>query len=245
MYCTMPVVFRQTDLPPALGPEMTRMCFRRSSCRSIGTISRPAARSVCCSSGWRALLSTSRSSVERIGRTHPFSEAQRPLGAQHVHLGQVVARGGDQLRIGANPFGKLREDAHDLAPLGILQLAQFVVDLHDLHGFDVEGLSRGRFVVNETVDLSLVGRRHGITALPVADRDLGVALDDPRPLGGGQYGLQPLGGLSLALADRPADLQQGRRGVVAHVAEAVEDRLDALHDLGKAAMSRVRSKSAG
>ena len=79
MYCTMPVVFRQTDLPPALGPEMTRMRLRRSSCKSSGTISRPAARSVCCNSGWRAFFSTSLSSVERIGRTHPFSEAQRPL----------------------------------------------------------------------------------------------------------------------------------------------------------------------
>ena len=67
----------------------------------------------------------------------------------------------------------------------------------------------------------------------------------PALLAGGEHRLQPLGGLSLVLADRPADLQQGRRGVVAHVAEAVEDRLDALHDLGKAAMSRVRSKSAG
>lgn len=60
-------------------PEMTRMRLRRSSCKSSGTISRPAARSVCCNSGWRAFFSTSLSSVERIGRTHPFSEAQRPL----------------------------------------------------------------------------------------------------------------------------------------------------------------------
>ena len=79
IYCTMPVVFRQTDLPPALGPEMTRICLRRSSCMSSGTTSRPCARSVCCSKGWRAFFSTSRSSVETIGFTQPFSEAQRPL----------------------------------------------------------------------------------------------------------------------------------------------------------------------
>ena len=27
MYWSSPTVFRQTDLPPAFGPEMTRMCF--------------------------------------------------------------------------------------------------------------------------------------------------------------------------------------------------------------------------
>lgn len=36
-------------------------------------------RSVCCSKGWRAFFSISRSSVETIGFTQPFSEAQRPL----------------------------------------------------------------------------------------------------------------------------------------------------------------------
>ena len=79
MYCTMPVVFRQTDLPPALGPDMTRMRLRLSSCMFSGTISRPCARRVCCSSGWRASLSTSLSSVETMGFTQPFAEAQRPL----------------------------------------------------------------------------------------------------------------------------------------------------------------------
>ena len=79
MYWMMPVVFRQTDLPPALGPEMTRIRPWRSSRISSDTISRPWARRVCCRSGWRALRSSSRSSVERIGFTQPFCEAQRPL----------------------------------------------------------------------------------------------------------------------------------------------------------------------
>ena len=154
-----------------------------------------------------------------------------PLGAQHVHLGQVVARRGDQLRIGTDPFGELREDAHNLAPFGIFQLTQFVVDLHHLDRFDIEGLSGGRFVVDEAVELAFVRGRDGDHGTPVADRDLRVALDDSRPLGGGQYGLQPFGGLPLAFADRTADLLQRRGGIVPHVAEAVDDRLDAPHDL--------------
>ena len=85
--------------------------------------------------------------------------------------------------------------------------------------------------MDEAVELAFVRGRNRDHGPSVADRDLGVALDDPGPLGGGQHGLQPFGGLSLALADRTADLLQCRGGVVPHVAEAVDDRLDAPHDL--------------
>ena len=39
MYCSRPVVFRQTDLPPALGPEIKRICFCGVRRTVTGTIS--------------------------------------------------------------------------------------------------------------------------------------------------------------------------------------------------------------
>ena len=154
-----------------------------------------------------------------------------PLGAQHVHLREVVARIGDQSGVGTDRFGELSQDAHDLAPLGILQFAQLVVDLHHLDRLDVEGLSRRRLVVDESVQFAFVARGDRNHGPPVADRDLGVGIDDARPLGRSQHGLQALGRLPLAFADGPTNLLQGRRGVVLHVAEAVQNGVDAPHDL--------------
>ena len=156
-----------------------------------------------------------------------------PLGTQHVDLGQVVARGGDQLRIGPDRGREFGEDADDLAPLGIFQFAQFVVDLHDLDRFDVERTARSRFVVDEALQLAFVGRGDGNHGPPVADRDLRVGLDDARSLGRSQHGLQPLGGLPFAFADGTPDLQQGRRSIVPDIAETIDDGVDPLHDFGK------------
>ena len=172
--------------------------------------------------------------VRREDRPHAsVLRGPAALGAQHVDLGQVVARIGDQPRVGTDRFGKLREDAHHLAPLGVLQFAQFVVDLHHLDRFDVEGFARRRFVVDKAVQFAFVARRNRDHGLAVADRDLGVGIDDARPLGRRQHGLQPLGRLPFAFADGAADLLQGGRGVVLHLAEAVENAVDALHDLRK------------
>jgi len=155
------------------------------------------------------------------------------LGTQHVDLGQVVARRGDQPGIGAHRIGELREDADDLAPLGIFQFAQLVVDLHDLDRFDVERTPRGRFVVDEALQLAFIGRGNRDHGLPFADRDLGVGIDDTGPFGGGEHRLQPLGGLPFAFADGAPNLQQGRRSIVPDIAETIDDGVDPLHDPGE------------
>ena len=100
--------------------------------------------------------------------------------------------------------GELREDADDLAPLGILQFAQFVVDLDDLDRLDIEGAARGRLVMDEAVELAFVRGRDGDHGTTVADRDLRVGLDDAGPLGGREDRLQALGCLTLAFADGAA-----------------------------------------
>ncbi len=53
MYCNSPVLLRHTDLPPALGPDMTSMCLSLSSLSVSGTMDLPSRFSVCSKSGWR------------------------------------------------------------------------------------------------------------------------------------------------------------------------------------------------
>ena len=51
MYCRRPTVLRHTDLPPAFGPEMSRMCFSFESESVSGTISFFSRRSEASSNG--------------------------------------------------------------------------------------------------------------------------------------------------------------------------------------------------
>ena len=54
MYWSSPAVFRQTDLPPALGPETRSMRFFGVRVIVTGTIGRPSLARALSRSGWRA-----------------------------------------------------------------------------------------------------------------------------------------------------------------------------------------------
>ena len=51
MYCNRPTVLRQTDLPPALGPEIIRMCLAGVRVAVNGTMDLPSFRRAFSSSG--------------------------------------------------------------------------------------------------------------------------------------------------------------------------------------------------
>ena len=67
MYCSRPTVLRQTDFPPALGPDISRMCFAGVRFTVCGTISRPSFLRDFSSMGWRALRRCSSPSSEMTG----------------------------------------------------------------------------------------------------------------------------------------------------------------------------------
>ena len=52
IYCSSATVLRQTDFPPALGPDMSRMCCCRVSVMSSGTMFFCSCRSRSSNSGW-------------------------------------------------------------------------------------------------------------------------------------------------------------------------------------------------
>ena len=67
MYWSSPVVFRQTDLPPALGPEMRSMRFFSLRLMVSGTILRPSDLSAFSRRGCLALRRDRLPSLEIIG----------------------------------------------------------------------------------------------------------------------------------------------------------------------------------
>ena len=56
MYCNKPTVFRQTDLPPAFGPEMMRIRCSLFNSISSGTTFLPCLANESCNRGWIAVV---------------------------------------------------------------------------------------------------------------------------------------------------------------------------------------------
>ena len=67
IYCNSPVVFRHTDLPPALGPEIKRICLVGVKMMETGTMVFFSFARALSRSGCLAFLRASSPSVEMIG----------------------------------------------------------------------------------------------------------------------------------------------------------------------------------
>ena len=79
MYCNKPTVFKQTDLPPAFGPEMMRIrCFSFSS-MSSGTTFLPCLARESCKSGCTAIVQSSSCLFSRAGLSPDICSANNAL----------------------------------------------------------------------------------------------------------------------------------------------------------------------
>ena len=67
IYWSSPTVLRQTDFPPALGPEIRRILLSGFSCKSSGTIFFPSLFRFSSSNGWRALWRRTSPDTEMTG----------------------------------------------------------------------------------------------------------------------------------------------------------------------------------
>ena len=134
--------------------------------------------------------------------------SQRParFGADHIDGREIVARIGDQLRIGTDRLGEGAQHLDHFAPLGVFQLLEFIVDFDHLDRLDIEGTARGRLVVNESLQLAFVDRCNRDHRPPVTHRQRGVGLDDAGLLGSLQHLLQPFGSLPFAFTNGTAHL---------------------------------------
>ena len=170
--------------------------------------------------------------VRRNDRFHrSVGNGPAGFGTDHIQIRKIVADQRDPIRFGANRVGEGRKYPHDLAPLGVLQLLEFVIDFDNLDRLDVEGLARGRFVVDETLQLAFIGRCDRNHRPAVADREHRVGLHDTGFLGIRQHLLQAFGGLPLPFEDHPPDLLQLRRSVVPNLAVLIDDTVDRPNDL--------------
>ena len=73
------------------------------------------------------------------------------------------------MQVGAEGAGKLNKYSNNFSALIVLQLLYFVVDFNNLNGFNKESFSGSRFVVNKTLQLTLIACTYGYYDSSVAD----------------------------------------------------------------------------
>ena len=79
IYCNNPTVLRQTDLPPAFGPDIINMrCFSVSSI-SRGTTFFPCLERESCSNGWTAMVQSSKRVFSSAGFIPDICRANKLL----------------------------------------------------------------------------------------------------------------------------------------------------------------------
>ena len=131
----------------------------------------------------------------------------------------------DAGHLGAQQRRKLGKYSHHLALLLVLQLTKLVIKLHDLYGLDIEGTPRGRLIVDEARNLTLVGRRNGNHCVAIAYGYHSIGIDNTRTLGPLQHLLQTLSHLTLVVAYGTTYRRQLLRCRRAHLAIIVDDTL--------------------
>ena len=128
---------------------------------------------------------------------------------------------------------ELRQDADNLASFLAFQFADAVVGFHHFGRLDEDRLSGGRLIVYDALYLALQAWCHGNHQASVAHSGCHVLVHIPFGLCVAQDGVEASGDASRGLCQFPADTEQFRRGVVAYLAELVEDGVDAADELGK------------
>ena len=173
--------------------------------------------------------------VVRRDDRHTGAVVDRPpcLRTHGIHVGKILSGRGYRLGIHTYRVGELLQQTHDLTPLGILQLLEFVRQLHNLHRLDVDRTARGRLVMYESAQLAFVCRRDGNHRTSVTHREHRVGIHDTRTLGIGQHLLQAFCHLSLVVADGSTYRQQFGRGAVAYAALVVDYLVYTAYDVGK------------
>ena len=147
----------------------------------------------------------------RQPRFGPNEVNQPEVGIRLPQIGQV----GPQL------VGKGRENANQLAVVGVVKVFDVIVQLKNGFRLDKNRLARSRLVVNQALHLALVlgdDRQH---QAPAADGRLGVAGNPPLVLCMAQDTGNLLAELALAGNQLLPNLAQQRRSVVAHRAFVV------------------------
>ena len=223
IYCNRPTVLRQTLLPPAFGPLMTRMRCRRLSAISSGTIFLPCRRSERSSIGWRV----HQRSIGYLRRYGTELTSKPRLGPYELYVGQKLEAAQQFLQVGPQRLAEFAQDTHHLALLLALKFANAIVGLHHFLWLDEDGFARGTLVVHDTTDATLQCRRYGYHKPAVAHGGRHVFLHEALSLCAAQDACQRLADTALGTPQLAADIGQLGAGFVLDAPKLVENLLHA------------------
>ena len=167
--------------------------------------------------------------LEDLRRVRVHRDRQQRHRLDRVELaerrGHRLDRGGAR----ADAGGELLQDAHDLAPLGVLQLDDVVVELDRRQRLDEQARARARAAVDDAGELApLLGLQQQHVAV-VARRDDAV-LQQPLALGAPEVALHHARELGAQPQQRAPQLGEPGRGVVAELARRQERPADRDRD---------------
>ena len=106
-------------------------------------------------------------------------EGKSCFSPDKIDVSQKIVGRNQIIDVGTQVFGKPTEDPGDLPFLFQFQFPDFIVSFDDLGRFDIRGFTRSRFVVDDTVYFSFIGRRHGDDHTTVPDSDGSVFFCPP------------------------------------------------------------------
>ena len=160
---------------------------------------------------------------------HSGLEVQGGQGLRHQEINFAQIGGGlfQVGHIGPDEFAERIEDAGNLAGLGKMKLADFVLDFNDFRRLYKGGLAGSGGVVHESRQFSLAGRIDGDEQFSVAHGQGGVGIGQPLVDGFLQQGGRPFRQGAFFVADALADGVQLVRGGIFHLSEFVQDGIDA------------------
>ena len=159
------------------------------------------------------------------------------LGTYSIDLSKILACRCYRLGIGAQLLGKFGQKTHNLATLGILQLAELIIKLNNLYGLYIKCFTRSRLVMNKTTELTLITGRYRNNGPTITYRHHGVGIDNTGTFGIVEHLIQALGNLSLMLAYGSTYLQQLGRGAIANLTIVINQLIDTAHHIGEDAYS--------
>ncbi len=131
-------------------------------------------------------------------------------------------------QVGPQLIGEPGQDTVYFAALFVFQFPDGVISFQHVGGFYIDGLARGRFVVDEALKLTLMLGGYGDNHPAISNRERYVIPNPAAVFGGPQHAIESLAYIDLLRNKASPNLNQFGGGVVANLSTLVNDPVDSL-----------------
>ena len=171
--------------------------------------------------------------IGQLGRNGMEVATQEGLGVKEIDLAEVVLRMADTGRVRTQFGRESLEDTDALATLIAFEFADAVVGLHHLLGLYIDGLARGRLIVDDTAQFALVGGRNGQHETTLAKGGTDILIYYTVGLRLTENGLERTAHPALRMLELATDAGQFGRSTVFELAVLIEDSVDLLEQVAE------------